>query len=158
MRSQRVFEKQRAHQDSLRLYEARLLHASRVRQCTYYGPTPLPTQTCVYAGPSAAPPPPTTTSPTPSPANMIGRELCRVGTTNTATVASSQPSSPTAMIGHTASSRAGSGGGTGLCSRLGPGSVLIALKIARPRCGTKALAVCRFSQLVHRFDVTSRHG
>ncbi len=36
-------------------------------QCTYYGPTPLPTQTCVYAGPSAAPPPPTTTSPTPSP-------------------------------------------------------------------------------------------
>jgi hypothetical protein len=37
VRSQRVFEKQRAHQDSLRLYEARLLHVSRVRQCTYYG-------------------------------------------------------------------------------------------------------------------------
>jgi membrane peptidoglycan carboxypeptidase len=35
-------------------------------QCTYYGVTPLPTQTCTYAGPSAAPPPPTT-SPSPSP-------------------------------------------------------------------------------------------
>jgi membrane peptidoglycan carboxypeptidase len=42
-------------------------------QCTYYGPTPLPTsalppaeQLCTYAGPSAAPPPPTT-SPSPSP-------------------------------------------------------------------------------------------
>ena len=35
-------------------------------QCTYYGVTPLPTQTCTYAGPAAAPPPPTT-SPSPSP-------------------------------------------------------------------------------------------
>jgi hypothetical protein len=34
--------------------------------CTYYGPTPLPTQICTYAGPSAAPPPPPP-SPSPSP-------------------------------------------------------------------------------------------
>ena len=31
--------------------------------CTYYAPTPLPTQTCTYAGPGAAAPPPP--SPTP---------------------------------------------------------------------------------------------
>jgi membrane peptidoglycan carboxypeptidase len=35
--------------------------------CKYYGPTPLPSQTCTYAGPNQAPPPPTNPPPSPSP-------------------------------------------------------------------------------------------
>jgi len=43
--------------------------------CTYYGQTPLPTQTCTYAGPSAAPPPPPANpspSPSPNPSPVAG--------------------------------------------------------------------------------------
>jgi membrane peptidoglycan carboxypeptidase len=36
--------------------------------CTYYGPVPLPTQTCTYAGPNQAPPPAPSPAPGPSPA------------------------------------------------------------------------------------------
>jgi membrane peptidoglycan carboxypeptidase len=35
--------------------------------CRYYGPAPLPTQTCTYAGPNQAPPPPPNPTPNPNP-------------------------------------------------------------------------------------------
>jgi len=65
-------------------------------------------------------------TPTPSPANVMGRQVISAGMANAATAAMSHANAPAAMTGHGASSKAGSGGGVGSL----PGWADIVIKIA----------------------------